>query len=44
MFGTWIGWVVKTFDYINDITKRFCFWSTIVYGLTLPSRCYASPR
>ena len=22
-FGTWIGWIVKMFDYINRVTKRF---------------------
>ena len=22
-FGTWIGWIAKTFDYINRVTKRF---------------------
>ncbi|VAI47508.1 unnamed protein product [Triticum turgidum subsp. durum] len=27
-FGTWIGWIAKTFDYINRITKCFRFWST----------------
>ncbi|EMS45225.1 hypothetical protein TRIUR3_32724 [Triticum urartu] len=31
--GTWIGWIVKTFDYINRVTKRFRFrstrWSTL---------------
>ena len=21
-FGTWIGWIVKTFDYINRVAKR----------------------
>ena len=44
MFGTWIGWIAKTFDYINCVTKRFRFWSTRVRGHTLPARCYASPR
>ena len=24
-FDTWIGWIVKTFDYINRVTKRFRF-------------------
>src|SRR5215216_5795534 len=36
MFGTWIGWIVKTFDYINRVTKRFRFRSTRVRGHTLP--------
>uniref|UniRef100_M8CEJ5 Polygalacturonase n=1 Tax=Aegilops tauschii TaxID=37682 RepID=M8CEJ5_AEGTA len=27
-FGTWIGWIAKTFDYINRVTKRFRFRST----------------
>ena len=39
-----IGWIVKTFDYINRVTKRFRFRSTRVRGHTLPARCYASPR
>ena len=39
-----IGWIAKTFDYINRVTKRFRFWSTRVRGHTLPARCYASPR
>ena len=43
-FGTWISWIAKTFDYINRVTKRFRFRSTRVPGLTLPARCYASPR
>ena len=25
MFGTWISWIAKTFDYINRITKRLHF-------------------
>ena len=24
-FGTWIGWIAKTFDYINRVTKHFAF-------------------
>ena len=44
MFGAWIGWITKTFDYINRVTKRFRFRSTRVRGHTLPARCYASPR
>ena len=43
-FGTWIGWIMKTFDYINRVTKCFRFQSTGVRGHTLLSRCYASPR
>ena len=43
-FGTWIGLIMKTFDYINRVTKRFCFWCMRVCAHTLPSRCYASPR
>ena len=39
-----IGWITKTFDYINRVTKRFRFQSTRVRGHTLPARCYASPR
>ena len=39
-----IGWIAKTFDYINCVTKRFRFRSTRVRGHTLPARCYASPR
>ena len=39
-----IGWIAKTFEYINRITKRFHFWSTRVRGHTLPARYYASPR
>ena len=31
-----IGWIVKTFDYINHVTKRFRFRSTRVHGHTLP--------
>ena len=42
-FGTWIGWNVKTFDYINHVIKRFHFRSMMVRGHTLPSHCYASP-
>ena len=38
-----IGWIAKTFDYINRVTKRFRFRSTRVRRHTLPSRCYASP-
>ena len=41
---TWIGWIAKTFDYINRVTKRFRFRSTKVHRHTLPARCYASPR
>ena len=44
MFGTWIGWIMKTFDYTNRVTKRFRFRSTRVRGHTLPARFYASPR
>ena len=43
-FGGWISWIVKTFDYINRVTKRFRFQSTRVLRHTLPSRCYASSR
>src|SRR3954469_22730164 len=39
-----IGWIAKTFDYINHVTKRFHFRSMRVCGHTLPARCYASPR
>ena len=39
-----IGWIAKTFDYINCVTKRFRFRSTRVRGHTLPSCCCASPR
>ena len=39
-----IGWIARTFDYINRITKCFRFWSTRVRRHTLPARCYASPR
>ena len=35
-FGTWIGWIAKTFDYINCVTKRFRFRSMRVRGHTLP--------
>ena len=31
-----IGWIAKTFDYINRVTKRFRFRSTRVRGYTLP--------
>ena len=36
MFGTWIGWILKTFDYINRVTKRFRFWSTSVHDTLFP--------
>ena len=36
VFGTWIGRIVKTFDYINRVTKRFRFRSTRVRGLHSP--------
>ena len=32
---------MKTFDYINRVTKRFRFRSMRVRGHTLPARCYA---
>ena len=38
MFGTWINWIVKTFDYINRVIKCFRFRSTRVRRHTLPSR------
>jgi hypothetical protein len=38
-----IGWIVKKFDYINRVTKRFRLRSTRVRRHTLPSCCYASP-
>ena len=42
-FGTWIGRIVKTYDYINrvDITLPLSvFKGTLI---TLSPRCYASP-
>ena len=42
-FGARIGWIAKTFDYINCVTKCFRFRSMRVCGHTLLSRCYASP-
>ena len=42
-FGTWIGRIVKTYDYINRIDKRFRL--VIFKGMKIhsPSHCYASP-
>ena len=37
-----IGWIAKTFDYINRVIQCFRFRSTRVRRHTLPSRCYAS--
>ena len=36
MFGARIGWIAKTFDYINRVTKRFCFRSMRVRGQHSP--------
>ena len=44
MFDAWIGWIAKTFDYINRVTNRFRFRSTRVRGHTLPTHCYAYPK
>ena len=43
MFGTWIGRIVKTYDYINRVDKRFRL--AIFKGMKMlsPSRSYASP-
>ena len=35
-FGARICWIVKKFDYINRLLKRFRFRSTRVHGHTLP--------
>ena len=42
-FGTWSGWIVKVYDYINRVDKRFRL--AIFKGLKIhsPSRCYVSP-
>ena len=44
VFGTWIGRIVKTYDYINRVNKRFRL--AIFKGMKIhsPSHCYASPR
>ena len=42
MFGTWIGRIVKTYDYINRVVITLPL--TVYEGTwtnTLPSRCYA---
>ena len=42
MFGTWIGRIVKTYDYINRVVITLpltVYEGTWTY--TLPSRCYA---
>ena len=36
MFGTWIGWIVKTFEYINRVDKRFRLRFTRVHGQYSP--------
>ena len=40
-FGTWNGRIVKTYDYINRVDKRFRL--AIFKGMKIhsPSRCYA---
>ena len=45
MFGTWIGRIMKTYDYINRILITLPLmvyegtWTTL-----FPYRCYPSPR
>ena len=42
MFGTWIGRIMKTYDYINRVVITLpltVYEGTWTY--TLPSRCYA---
>ena len=44
MFGTWIGWIAKTFDYINRLLNASAFGLQGYVDTLFPARCYASPR